>query len=322
MNLLSELVAALRFWTRRPVVAIASILSLAVGLAVASSVFAVADATLWQPLPIRGADRVVWINSVDRGVADATSPGVFSAWASGAGSLEAIGALRPAQSVFRDDQPGQRVAGVYASAGVMKVLAVQPVLGRAIGEQDDRPGAPLVLVLSERFWRSQYAASPSVVGRAVTLDGKVHTIVGVMAASIDRVPFGYDWWAPLALSAKQAANIGPRYLSVIGRLRSADRAPRRPNCRPCRAMPAPSATPGPRSVSGSNRSRLTSQRVRGRFCCRCWAPCWRWCYSDRSMPRACCWRRDSHAAPKSRCAPPSAPAVRDWFANCYSNPPG
>ena len=222
MNLLSELVAALRFWTRRPLVAIASIVSLAVGLAVASSVFAVADAALWRRLPIPGAERVVWIDSVDRGVAGNTAPGVFSAWASGAASFEAIGAIRASESIFRDDRPGQRVAGAYATAGAMKVLAVQPVLGRAITEQDDRPGAPLVLVISDRFWRSQYASSPSILGRSVILDGKARTIVGVMNASIDNVPFGYDWWAPLAMSAEQAANIGPRYLNVIGRLRSAD----------------------------------------------------------------------------------------------------
>ena len=156
MNLLSELVAALRFWTRRPLVAMASIVSLAVGLAVASSVFAVADAALWRPLPIPGAERVVWIDSVDRGVPGNTAPGVFSAWVSGAVSFEAMGAMRASESIFRDDRPGQRVAGAYATAGAMKVLAVQPVLGRAISEQDDRPGAPLVLVISDRFWRSQY----------------------------------------------------------------------------------------------------------------------------------------------------------------------
>jgi len=164
---------------------------------------------------------VVWIDSLDRGVGGGTSPGVFSVWSGRARSIEAVGALRPSQAVYRDGQPGQRLAGVYASAGVMKVLGVPPVLGRAIDATDDRAGAPPVLMISDRLWRSQYAGSPDILGRAITLAGKTRTIIGVMSPALDRLSFGYDWWAPLALSAAQSANVGPRYLEVIGRLRDA-----------------------------------------------------------------------------------------------------
>ena len=218
MTLAHEIIGALRFWTRRPLVALAAVVSLGVGLAVATSVFAVADAALWRPLPLPAPDRVVWVDTFDRDVAGGTSPGVFATWRERAHGLEAVGALRAAQAVFRDGEPSQRLAGAYMSAGVIGVLGLPPALGRAIGEADDRPGAPPVVMISDRFWRAQYGGAPAVLGRSITLNGMPRTIVGVMRPELDRLSFGFDWWAPLALTAAQASNVGPRYLSVIGRL--------------------------------------------------------------------------------------------------------
>jgi predicted permease len=221
----SEAVYALRFWTRRPLVALASVVSLSIGIAVATSVFAVADAVLWRPLPLPAPDRVVWVDSLDRGVPGGTSPGVFSAWSERARGVEAIAALRASQAVLRDGARSERVAGVYASGGILRVLGVTPVLGRGLDAGDDRPGAPLVMMIGERLWRTQYAASADVLGRPVTLAGKTRTIVGIMPASVEQLSFGYEWWAPLALSVSQAANVGPRYLDVIARLGPAESGP-------------------------------------------------------------------------------------------------
>ena len=225
MTILSEARAALRPWLRRPLVAASAVLSLSVGLAAATSVFAITDAVLWQPLPLPDAHRVVWISSVDRGVEDATSPGALSAWA-GARSLAGIGGLRPSHAIFRPiAQTGaraapavERLAGAYATAGVFEALGVSAAIGRTVSTADDRPGAPAVLMISHRLWQSRFGGATDVIGRAVDLNGQTRSVVGVMPAALDTMPFGFDWWAPLAPSAAQAANVGPRYLAVIGRL--------------------------------------------------------------------------------------------------------
>jgi len=62
MTFLFEAASALRFWTRRPLAAIASVLSLSIGVAIGTSIFAVADGALWKPLPLPSPDRVVWID--------------------------------------------------------------------------------------------------------------------------------------------------------------------------------------------------------------------------------------------------------------------
>ncbi|MEO5894933.1 MAG: ABC transporter permease [Vicinamibacterales bacterium] len=221
--MLSEALFALRFWSRRPLVAAAAVISLAVGIATATSVFAVADAALWRPLPLPMPERVVWVDSSDRGVAGNTSPGVFTSWSQRAHGIEAIAALRSSQAVLRDGARTQRLAGAYASASISRVLGLPPVIGRRLEQADDQPGAPLVMMIGERFWRSDYSASPDVLGRSVMLAGKTRTIIGVMPAAVDELSFGYDWWAPLALNRTQAANVGPRYLDVITRLGPLDR---------------------------------------------------------------------------------------------------
>ena len=114
--------AAIRMWTRQPAVPCLAILSIAVGIAASTSVFAVADAALWRPLPIPQPDRVVWVATRDRNVEGPTAPGVVAAWESRARSLESIGAFRSVQGTVRDDVGADRVAGALASAGVFRVL--------------------------------------------------------------------------------------------------------------------------------------------------------------------------------------------------------
>lgn len=215
--LLSDISAAARMWRRQPGVPLAVVFFLAVGFGAATSVFAVSDAVLWQRWPIPDGARVVWIQSVDRGVAGDTAPGAMVAWQEQARAFSAIAAMRPVQATLEDELGAERVSGVQATAGVFAALAVPPAIGRVIEDGDARAGAAPVLVLSHRLWRARYASSPAILGRLVELDGRPRTVVGVAAAALDSLPFSGEWWAPLAIDPT-ASPTGPRYLDVIARL--------------------------------------------------------------------------------------------------------
>ena len=117
----------------------------------------------------------------------------------------------------------ERVIGGRVSANYFAVLRVPPLLGRTFTPAEDQRGGPPVVLLGERQWRRRFAADPGVVGRTVTLDGKPHTVIGVVPARVgvgviprlfDDVflPIGqYD--DPLFLSRHVTA------MDVIGRLR-------------------------------------------------------------------------------------------------------
>jgi len=66
------------------------------------------------------------------------------------------------------------------SANFFQVVGVQPSMGRAFAESDDKPGAPGVVIVSHEFWRLRLGSDPNALGRAITLDGVPHTLVGVL----------------------------------------------------------------------------------------------------------------------------------------------
>ena len=218
MTFLGDLRAAIRLWIRRPGVPTLAVLFLASGMGMAGGIFAVADAALWRSLPLPGADRVVWVQSVDRGDAGDTSPGVFAAWSDRARTLSEVGALRPVAATLRDGRGAERLDGAQATSGVFSALGVTATLGRPLIADDERAGADPVVVLTHRLWQSRFGGDPSIVGRQVDLDGRSRRIAGVLEANADLLPVGGDWFTPLPLSPDALSPGGPRYLKVVGRM--------------------------------------------------------------------------------------------------------
>ncbi len=218
MTILQDLSTALRLWRRRPGVPTLAVLFLASGMGMAAGIFAVADAALWRSLPLPAADRVIWVQSVDRGVAGDTSPGVFAAWSGRVRTLSDVGALRPVAATLRDARGTERLDGAQATAGLFRALGVTAALGRPLTADDERAGAEPVLVLTHRLWQSRFGGDPSVIGGQVDLDGRSRRIVGVLEANADQLPVGGDWFTPLPLSPDALSAGGPRYLKVVGRM--------------------------------------------------------------------------------------------------------
>ncbi|MGH9612997.1 MAG: ABC transporter permease, partial [Bryobacteraceae bacterium] len=90
-------------------------------------------------------------------------------------------------------------AGQLVSGDYFRTLGVQPVLGRAIGPEDDKPGAPPVAVIGYQYWRQRFGGDPSVVGKAITLNGVAFTVAGVAPPEFFGVQPGssLDVWVPL-----------------------------------------------------------------------------------------------------------------------------
>jgi len=96
------------------------------------------------------------------------------------------------------DQP-ERLNGALASADVFPAVGIQPMVGRTFLSDEDKAGAPRVAIISERLWRSHFAADPAAVGRTMVLNGEPHTIVGVMPAGMRFPSRLNDVWVPLGL---------------------------------------------------------------------------------------------------------------------------
>jgi len=214
-----------RMAAKYPGLSLVSVLGMAVAIAIGALVFGWAAAMLDPTLPLEGGDRIVAVQT-DR----ADTPGDFdqhvlhdfAVWRTALTTVRDLGAFQLGDRnliVERggDDAVTDVVAVAEMSAAGFRVARVPPVLGRPLVDDDERAGAPPVLVIGKREWQRYFAGDPSVIGRTVQLGGTVYTVVGVMPEDF-RFPRNDGFWVPLRLDESQyAIGAGPP-IQVFGRL--------------------------------------------------------------------------------------------------------
>ncbi len=113
----------------------------------------------------------------------------------------------------------ERIPGAMVGANMFSMLGVQPVLGRAFTREEDLPGGESVVILMRSLWQKRFSSDPDVIGKTLTLNDKIYTIVGVMPANF-RLPEAAEVLIPLALDAhEQRTSDRVLLVSVIARLK-------------------------------------------------------------------------------------------------------
>ncbi|MDX2033952.1 MAG: ABC transporter permease [Blastocatellia bacterium] len=206
-TLRQDLLFGFRMMRKAPVFTAIAVLSLGLGIGANTSLFSLVEVVLLKTLPVAEPDRLVlfeWQSGRDfrttgmRGTFIGGAPGtrggsVFrydtlgrlqQAWSQSAESpmsdLFAFAPLYELTSVV--DEQAEVVFGQAVSGGYFAGLGVRPILGRAITEEDQKPGASPVAVLSHAWWQERFGANPSVVGRQFRLNKTLFTVIGVMPA--------------------------------------------------------------------------------------------------------------------------------------------
>ena len=224
---LQDLRVGARGLRRSPAFTLTAVLTLALGIGLATAVLTVANALLLRPLPVRDQDRLAVVQGASRDGRLDNFPLLLSEtrdYAAGVTSMERVeffsyGGAHPAS--IREGATVFRARRALVSGGYFDLLGARPALGRALGEEDDVAGAAPVVVLSHAAWQRYYGGDPAVVGRELLMHetGVAHRIVGVMPLGLD-YPRGVDFWAPVAPNSRPLGD-DPLYaeLNVIGRLR-------------------------------------------------------------------------------------------------------
>jgi predicted permease len=196
-------------------------LALALGIAVNTTVFTFANAVVLRGLPFTDPASIVAIGMTDaRGRQVGVSRLDFLDWRDGARSFAHLAALTGASlNVSEQGRPAEQYNGTYGSANLFELIGQRPQLGRDFAAADDSPGAEPVVILSDSVWKSRYAGDRAVLGRAIKVNDRVCTVVGVMPPEM-KFPFNNDMWMPFAMLPPpvQQAKRSVRNLSVIGRL--------------------------------------------------------------------------------------------------------
>ncbi len=215
-DLVKELARAARRLVRVPAFSAAVVTTLALGIGGTTAVFAIVYGVLIRPLPYPDAERLTWIRN---GAPDRTwsfSMADYLALEEQQSSFTRVGAYDPNGITLSTPEGSERMQAHMVTAGFMPLLGIRPVLGRSITEEDTRPGADPVVLVSHRVWRSRFGGDPGIVGRTVTLDQEITTVVGVLPPPAGPIERDQDFLLPLTLEPPPRK--GPFFLYVVGLL--------------------------------------------------------------------------------------------------------
>ena len=197
------------------------ILVIGVGIGANVGVFAVLDAVLLRSLPYPRAERLIMGETTFDGRVNPM--GSYHDYvdyreaATAFASLSAIRGFPRGHTVTGTEEP-ERVRGIVVGFDLFRTLGVDPQIGRHFNREESTPGSADVAIISHSYWQRRFGGSAAAVGRSLIVDGRPHTVIGVMPAGF-RFLFDVDIWRPLRPDSDYTGARRFHNWLTIGRLR-------------------------------------------------------------------------------------------------------
>jgi putative ABC transport system permease protein len=181
---------------KQPGLGAIAILTLALGIGANTAIFSIVNAVLLRPLPYPAADRIMVLNESSGPGQDfsVALPDYFD-WRNDNTVFEHLAATHK-ESRNLSGIPGrdpERVSCASVTRNFFSVVGVSPEIGRIFSEEEEKVGAPPVVVISDRLWQRAFNRDPSVLGRSITLHDQNFTVIGVMPPQVTS-PHNSDVW--------------------------------------------------------------------------------------------------------------------------------
>ena len=227
-DFLADIHHGLRMLYKNPGFTTVAVLTLALGIAINSTMFSLVSAFLLRRPPGREPDRVAVVTSINpaSGFQADTNPVSapnYLAWREANHVFSDISAADESRTVSLTSQ-GQPEAlrSAAVSPNYFTVLGVSPQLGRTFSDGEDQPGRDHVVILSDDLWERHFGSDPSLIGTTIRLNRENYTVIGVMPASFRLLGFTPKLWMPLTLTAadQTAAARKDRSLYLFARLKT------------------------------------------------------------------------------------------------------
>jgi predicted permease len=173
---------AVRLLRKSPAFTAAAVATLAIGIGANTAIFSAVDAVLLRPQPYPEPDRLVHVfERVPNGGRNSVAGSSFINWRDHQTHFEALSIYANDQFDLTGREQPEKINALSVSSSFNRVIGIAPIIGRGFETSDEQVGGQNdVAMLTERFWRTRYGASPAVLGQKLMLDGKPRTIIGVM----------------------------------------------------------------------------------------------------------------------------------------------
>jgi len=186
-----DLHIGIRTLSRTPGFTLIAVLVMALGIGANVALFTVVRSVLLKPLPYSDPGRLVVIYEADlHGQHPApwlpVDAGSFWEWQQSTQSLAQMALVSPFQGYNVSGEGGKLpevVEAAWCTDNFFPLLGVRPMMGRSFTQNDDKPGAPATAMITANFWRRRFASDPAIVGKAMWLDAKPYTIIGVLPST-------------------------------------------------------------------------------------------------------------------------------------------
>ena len=218
-NLRQDLRYSLRTLAQNPGFTALAILTLALGIGANTAIFTVVSSFLFQPLHVRGENRlvVIWVSNLKQGWSRVGPAGEdFLDWREQSRSFDGMFLFEHGSGTITGEGEPEQAKGMRVTTNFGDFFGIKPVIGRTFRVDEEQSRHNLML-LSYGYWQRRFGGSPAVIGKPITLNAESYTIIGVLPSSVEHL-FGvpYDIYVPFDIEKLRGADTD---LGVLARLK-------------------------------------------------------------------------------------------------------
>ena len=211
-SLIKDIRFGVRSLLKRPAFTLVAVITIGLGIGANSAIFSVINAVLLRPLPYDDPSRLISFRS------NQSAPDLADI-ESQSKTFSRLGGMVLAPLAYTAGTEPMQLQIGQVTGGFFDTLGVRPERGRYITNEDDKNGAPFVVVLGHDLWVKQFNSDDQILGKAIGLSGNMYTVIGVMPATFVTPRVSSQAWTPVHVSNPNGANFrGVHFLRTYGRL--------------------------------------------------------------------------------------------------------
>ncbi|HEX9761321.1 MAG TPA: ABC transporter permease [Candidatus Acidoferrales bacterium] len=212
---------SLRMLRRNPGFTVVAVVVLALGIGANTAIFSVVHSVLLRPLPYADPDGLVFVGTTSKpfgpGAWPMSQPN-FADFAEQNTTLDMVITRGVTLNMAGPDQT-ERITGARVSTNFLRLLGLSPYAGRDFVAEEEKPGAPAVMMISHGLWQRSFGAAPDLIGKTLNLDGQSYEVIGIMPQGLSFPTADTEFLIPFIPTAGERAR-ALYFLRPIARLKS------------------------------------------------------------------------------------------------------